>query len=136
MRRALAVVFLAALCGCAGHLCLREGMLAVGPLPGAAPAELFSFFAAAASSRWIWIGIALEITFSLLWLAVLSWSEISWAVPMTALEYVLAAAAAYIWLGEPVGALRLTGIALICGGVVLLGGSWQQTHDPASGRRR
>lgn len=55
---------------------------------------------------------------------------------MTALEYVLAAAAAYIWLGEPVGALRLTGIALICGGVVLLGGSWQQTHDPASGRRR
>jgi drug/metabolite transporter (DMT)-like permease len=135
MRRALVFVFMAALCGCAGHLCLREGMIDVGPLPGASPSEIFSFFAAAASNRWIWMGIALEIAFSLLWLAVLSWSEISWAVPMTALEYVLSAAAAYVLLREPVGTLRLTGIALICGGVVLLGGSWKQSHDPARGGR-
>ena len=90
------------------------------------PAELFAFFAAAAASPWIWLGIAFEIAYSLLWLAVLSWSEISWAVPMNALEYVLAAAAAYALLGEPVGPLRLAGIAMICGGVAMLSGSWIQ----------
>lgn len=126
MRRALAFVLAATVCGCAGNLCLRQGMIEVGALPGAAPDELLAFFAAAASSRWIWLGVGLEIAYSLLWLAVLSWSEISWAVPMNALEYALAAAAAYALLGEPIGALRLAGIALICGGVALLSGSWVQ----------
>ena len=126
MRRALGVVFVATICGCAGHLCLRQGMIAVGALPSAVPAELFTFFAVAATQPWIWLGIAFEIAYSLLWLAVLSWSEISWAVPMNALEYVLAAAAAYALLGEPVGPLRLAGIAMICGGVAMLSGSWIQ----------
>lgn len=131
MRRALGVVFVATICGCAGHLCLRQGMIGVGALAGPAPAELFAFFAAAAVSPWIWLGIAFEIAYSLLWLAVLSWSEISWAVPMNALEYVLAAASAYALLGEPIGPLRLAGIALICGGVALLSGSWVQAGTAA-----
>ena len=131
MRRALAFIFFATLCACAGNLCLRQGMLVVGALPGAAPYELLAFFAAAAVNPWIWIGIAFEIAYSLLWLAVLSWSEISWAVPMNAFEYVLAAAAAYALLGEPIGPLRLAGIALICGGVALLSGSWVQAGTPA-----
>jgi len=134
MRRALGFVIFATICGCAGNLCLRQGMITVGSLPGAAPAELFAFFAAAAINPWIWLGIAFEIAYSLLWMAVLSWSEISWAVPMNALEYALAAAAAYALLGEPVGLLRLAGIALICAGVALLSGSWTQagtaTADP------
>ena len=124
MRRALLVVLLATVCGCAGNLCLREGMIGVGALPGGSPAQLFVFYAAALANPWIWAGIALEITYSLLWLAVLSWSEISWAVPMNALEYVLAAGAAYALLGEPIGPLRFAGIALICAGVALLSGSW------------
>ncbi len=124
MRRALSVVFLATICGCVGNLCLRQGMLEVGALPGAAPMQLFFFYASAISNPWIWAGIVLEVVYSLLWLAVLSWSEISWAVPMNALEYVLAAAAAYVLLGEPISPLRLAGIALICVGVALLSGSW------------
>ncbi|MEK7388633.1 MAG: hypothetical protein AAB036_02930 [Elusimicrobiota bacterium] len=126
MRRALGFVLAATICGCAGNLCLRQGMIVVGALPGASPEVLLAFFAAAAVNPWIWLGIAFEIAYSLLWWAVLSWSDISWAVPMNALEYVLAAAAAYALLGEPVGLLRLAGIALICGGVALLGGSWVQ----------
>lgn len=126
MRRALGFVFAATICGCAGNLCLRQGMIVVGALPGASPEALLAFFAAAAVNPWIWLGIAFEIAYSLLWMAVLSWSEISWAVPMNALEYALAAAAAYALLGEPVGLLRLAGIALICGGVALLSGSWVQ----------
>ncbi|MEQ1919078.1 MAG: EamA family transporter [Elusimicrobiota bacterium] len=124
MRRALGAVLLATICGCAGNLCLREGMIVVGALPGASPTQLFVFYLAAISNPWIWAGILLEIVYSLLWLAVLSWSEISWAVPMNALEYVLAAAAAYALLGEPISPLRLAGIALICTGVALLSGSW------------
>lgn len=131
MRRALAFVFAATICGCAGNLCLRQGMIAVGALPGAAPAELVAFFATAATNPWIWLGIALEIAYSLLWLAVLSWSEISWAVPMNALEYALAAAAAYALLGETLGPLRLAGIALICTGAALLSGSWIQAGTTA-----
>ncbi|MBI4061594.1 MAG: hypothetical protein HY403_09205 [Elusimicrobia bacterium] len=126
MGRALAFVFAATIFGCAGNLCLRQGMIAVGALPGSAPAELLVFFAAAAANPWIWLGVACEIAYSLLWLAVLSWSDISWAVPMNALEYALAAVAAYVLLGEPVGALRLAGIVMICGGVALLSGSWIQ----------
>ena len=124
MRRAQGVVFLATICGCVGNLCLRQGMIEVGALPGAAPMQLFLFYVSAISNPWIWAGIVLEIVYSLLWLAVLSWSEISWAVPMNALEYVLAAAAAYVLLAEPISPLRLAGIALICVGVALLSGSW------------
>ncbi len=131
MRRALLVVFAATICGCAGNLCLRQGMIGVGALPGAAPAQLLAFFAAAAVNPWIWLGIALEIVYSLLWLAVLSWSEISWAVPMNAIEYVLAAAAAYALLGEPLSPQRLAGIAMICAGVALLSGSWVQAGTAA-----
>jgi len=136
VRRALAFVLAATICGCAGNLCLRQGMIAVGALPGATAAELITFFIAAAVNPWIWAGIALEIAYSLIWLAVLSWSEISWAVPMNALEYALAAAAAYALLGEPLGALRLAGIALICGGVALLSGSWVQAGTAADASRR
>ena len=131
MGRALAFVLAATICGCAGNLCLRQGMIIVGALPGAAPMELLAFFAAAAANPWIWLGIAFEIVYLLLWLAVLSWSEISWAVPLNAFEYVLAAGAAYALFGESVGPLRLAGIALICGGVALLGGSWSQVGAEA-----
>ena len=131
MGRALAFVLAATIVGCAGNLCLRKGMIIVGAPASPAPAELVGFFASAAATPWIWLGIVLEMVYSLLWLAVLSWSEISWAIPMNALEYLFAAAAAYVLLGEAVSPLRLAGIAMICGGVTLLGGSWNQAATGA-----
>ncbi len=125
MIRASLFVLLSVLCGAAGNLCLKEGMNGVGELASAAPLALVEFFADAALNPWIWLGILFEIAYSLLWLAVLSWSEVSWAVPMNAVEYVLVGVAASFFLGEPVGALRWTGIALVSVGLYLLAGSWK-----------
>ena len=53
-------------------------------------------------------------------LVVLSRVEVSAAYPMLSIGYVLAAVMGYFFLGESVGVERMAGIALICGGVLLV----------------
>ncbi len=55
-----------------------------------------------------------------LWLAILSWSELSFVLPLTALSYVVTALLATFVLGETVTPLRWAGTILICLGVILV----------------
>ncbi len=54
------------------------------------------------------------------WLAVLSRVEVSAAYPLLSIGYVITAVVGFFFLGENVSAMRLAGIALICGGLVLI----------------
>ena len=77
--------------------------------------------------------LLLSVANYFLWLAVLSWSDVSWALPLNALEYILVALAAAAFLGERVGPVRWAGIVLIAAGVLLLYGSWEHPETaPAS----
>jgi len=71
-------------------------------------------------SPWIWLGIAIYVFSLLLWLVVLSRTQVSLAYPLTSLGYVLNAVAAYYLIGEHISFLRVTGILVIVFGVILL----------------
>jgi multidrug transporter EmrE-like cation transporter len=54
------------------------------------------------------------------WLAALAKAPVSTAYPMLSLGYVVVAAVSVMWLGETLTLPKVVGIALICGGVVLV----------------
>jgi uncharacterized membrane protein len=54
-------------------------------------------------------------------MALLSWADLSYVMPVTAIGYVVTAFAARIFLGENVSLARWIGIVLITAGVTLVG---------------
>jgi drug/metabolite transporter (DMT)-like permease len=66
------------------------------------------------------LGTALQAVYFGLWLAVLSWEDLSVALPLQALSYLVVAFLAQWYLGENVSSMRWAGICLICVGVALV----------------
>jgi multidrug transporter EmrE-like cation transporter len=67
-----------------------------------------------------WLGMSCYAASLCVWLAALAKAPVSVAYPMLSLGYVVVAFASALWLGEALTPERLLGIALICGGVVLV----------------
>ncbi|MDO8493745.1 MAG: EamA family transporter [Deltaproteobacteria bacterium] len=109
-----------------GNLMLRKGMIEMGPLDTYQIGPLFRYFAAAVTNPWVIGGILIEIVYFFLWLAVLSWADVSWALPMNAVEYILVAVLALFFLGEKVDWTRWVGIFFIMMGVVFMSASWNE----------
>lgn len=123
--RATAVMVLAIMAATLGNVSLSRGMKIVGALSAYDPATLWAFFVDACGNPWVIGGIVLQFANYILWLAVLSWADVSWATPLNAIEYVLVGLAAAAFLGEQVGPVRWLGIVLIVFGVSILVGSWE-----------
>ena len=62
-------------------------------------------------------------------LALLSWADLSYVVPVTSFSYVLSALVAEVWLGEHVLPLRWAGIAVITLGVALVALTYPETPE-------
>jgi uncharacterized membrane protein len=67
------------------------------------------------------IGVALLIVWTLTHMALLSWADLSYVMPVTAMGYVVTAFAARVFLGESVSIARWIGIVLVTAGVTLVG---------------
>lgn len=65
-------------------------------------------------------GLFIYVFSVLVWLLVLSRTDVSYAYPMTSLGYILSAAVAYWWLGEQLTLARIVGICVIIAGVYLI----------------
>ena len=65
-------------------------------------------------------GLACYVVSVVVWILALSRVPVSIAYPMLSLGYVVTAAAAWALFGESLGAMRLTGIAVIIVGVYLV----------------
>lgn len=68
----------------------------------------------------VWLAIGFMLTFLVLWMIALSWSDLTFVMPLTALTYVLNAIAVGPALGEHVSGLRWVGTLLIALGVALV----------------
>lgn len=82
--------------------------------------------------------VALGVTLLILWLmsrmALLSWADLSYVLPVTAIGYALVALVGRLFLAEQIPARRWAGIALIVAGVALVSfGTPPRTHKPESG---
>ncbi|HEY2682899.1 MAG TPA: EamA family transporter [Steroidobacteraceae bacterium] len=67
-----------------------------------------------------WAGMGCYGLSVCVWLAALSKAPVSVAYPMLSLGYVAVAGISAIWMGESLSLTKALGIALICGGVILV----------------
>ena len=79
-------------------------------------------------------GICLMIVWMLARMALLSWADLSYVLPVTSLTYVLTAVMGRVFLGEQVSARRWVGTVLIMAGTALVGSTAVRTHDSAAGK--
>jgi drug/metabolite transporter (DMT)-like permease len=112
---ALASISLTAL----AQVTLRKAMLGA-PAQWSTPAEIMRSALALALSPYLIAGMALYAMSIVLWLAVLSRTEVSLAYPLASVGFIITAIVAYFTLGESLTPARLFGILLICVGVVLV----------------
>jgi drug/metabolite transporter (DMT)-like permease len=121
MLRILSAMTVACAAAAVGQILVRLGMQQVGPLESFSPPALAAYFWRTVTNPSVVGGTVLNAVFYLLFVAVLSWSEVTVALPLTALEYVFAVILSVLILKEAVPGLRWAGIALVIGGVILIG---------------
>jgi drug/metabolite transporter (DMT)-like permease len=81
---------------------------------------------------WVAAGVLLLILWTLSRMALLSWADLSYVLPVTAIGYVLVALEGVWFLGEHIAPRRWAGILLIVAGVALVGAA----TDPQTVPRR
>src|ERR1044071_5272867 len=79
---------------------------------------------------WVSLGVLLLILWMLSRMALLSWADLSYVLPVTSIGYVLVALAGRILLHEEISIKRWGGSVLIVAGVALVSGSSPQTAQP------
>ena len=131
MLRVLSAMIGACISASIGQILVRRGMLQIGELAGWSPRYLAAYFWHALTNPWVIAGNGVaggikngtvgNALFYFLFLAVLSWAPVAVALPLTALEYAIAAVLGILFLHEPVPPLRWAGIALVIAGVALIG---------------
>lgn len=100
-----------------GDVSLGAGMRIVGAMEH--PTVLHAF-AAAVTNLYIWAGIVMLLVFFALYLASLSWADLSYVVPLTAGEYVLATVLAHFFLHESIPPMRWAGSFLVAAGIAMV----------------
>lgn len=120
MFKTLTLMLLAVTAGTVGDILLAKGMKELGDLSAMNLRGIMETAIRAMTEWKIVVGTAMLALFFFLWLAVLSWEDLSVALPMQALNYVLVAVLAKYLLHEQISPLRWAGITLVCIGVMLI----------------
>ena len=69
---------------------------------------------------WVALGVLLLVVWQMARMALLSWADLSYVLPVTAFSYVLSAIVGAVYFNERVNAVRWIGIFLITFGVALV----------------
>ncbi|MHC1697648.1 MAG: EamA family transporter, partial [Geobacteraceae bacterium] len=120
MFKTVVVMLLAVSAGTVGDLLLTKGMKELGDLSAMNLRGILSAAYLALSNPKLVLGTAMLAVFFFLWLAVLSWEDLTVALPMQALNYVLVAFLSQYFLGEIVTPMRWANNVLVCVGVILI----------------
>jgi drug/metabolite transporter (DMT)-like permease len=121
------ILGLVSLCAPLGDSCLARGMSAMPAISLAHPGALI----AAVFTPWIVAGIALLIGFFASYLTALSWADLTFVLPATALGNVIVALISRFWLHESISIERWAGIVLITLGVGFVAQGPALTERPA-----
>jgi len=116
----IALLFLIVVSGTAGELCVSRAMKSVGEVHDFRPRSILRFVLQSLRLRWMWLGIALMGLGFFSLLAILSFQEVSFVVPVSALSYAAGAFGAKAFLGERINRNRWVGIAVVCIGVTVV----------------
>jgi drug/metabolite transporter (DMT)-like permease len=119
MREAL-LLFLVVASGTGGEICVTRAMKHVGEVKDFRPLAVVRVILRAMRLPWMWIGISMMALAFFSLLAVLSIENVSFVVPVTALNYAAGALGGKFFLGERVTPCRWAGVLIVCIGVTLV----------------
>jgi drug/metabolite transporter (DMT)-like permease len=130
LRKYLVLVAVVIFAAC-GDVSLSRGMHDFGPVTGSNWHLLLSVF----RNPWILTGIVFLLGFFGAYITALSWADLTFILPATALSYVLMALLAKIFLNENVTLGHWVGIGLITAGVGFVAtGPSHTTHSHSASR--
>jgi drug/metabolite transporter (DMT)-like permease len=118
------VLFAVAVFAACGDVCLARGMRDFGAVTASNWSRLFSSLL----NPWIVTGVVLLILFLSSYLTALSWADLTYVLPATAVSYVLMAMLGKFFLHETVTLWRWLGVAMITAGVGFVAGGPMLTH--------
>ena len=84
---------------------------------------------------WVASGILLLIVWLLSRMALLSWADLSYVLPVTSLGYVVTALVGHFWLDEHITTQRWGGTLLIVAGTILVGLGTPDTTPQSTSQR-
>ncbi len=113
-----------------GNFSLSWGLRRVGSLLSVSPLAYIE----ALGNPWVALGVSLLILWLLSHMALLSWADLSYVLPVTSIGYVLAAVVGRVFLHEHISTARWAGILLIVTGVALVARTAPRTAH-GGGRR-
>lgn len=111
-----------------GNAALNWGMKRVGTAFSFSPLALLHLI----FSPWVSLGIVLLIVWMLSRMALLSWADLSFVLPVTSLGYALSALIGKYVFDERVSLARWAGVLLIVAGIVLVGTTRFRTSGTAA----
>jgi drug/metabolite transporter (DMT)-like permease len=126
--RQYVILGLVSICAPLGDTCLARGMTHLPAISLSHPGALI----AAVFTPWIAAGIGLLICFFASYLTALSWADLTFVLPATALGNVIVALLSCFWLHEAISLERWAGIVLITLGVGFVAQGPSRTEHPAS----
>jgi drug/metabolite transporter (DMT)-like permease len=106
--------------GTGGELCVSRAMKAVGEVKDFRPQAIVRVVGRALRVRWMWAGVGMMALAFFSLLGALSFLNVSFVVPVTALSYVAGACGAVFFLRERVSPRRWVGVFLVSLGVTLV----------------
>jgi drug/metabolite transporter (DMT)-like permease len=119
VREAL-LLFLVVASGTGGEICVTRAMKHVGEVKDFRPLAVVHVILRAMKLPWMWIGVSMMALAFFCLLAVLSIENVSFVVPVTALNYAAGALGGKFFLGERVTPRRWAGVLIVCLGVTLV----------------
>lgn len=105
------------LTGVSGNSLLRAGLRGAAPLVGASPFEYVKEF----TNLIVVLGVIILAASFLLQLSLLSWADLSYALPVTSASYVVVTLVGAVLLGERVTPVHWLAVCLIVCGVIVVG---------------
>lgn len=118
------ILALVSICAPLGDSFLARGMTAMPAIRVTQPATLV----AAVFTPWIMAGIALLIGFFSSYLNALSWADLTYVMPATALGNVIVELLSRFWLHETISVERWAGVVLVTIGVSFVAQGPSSTH--------
>ena len=118
--RELLLLSVIVVAGTGGELCVTRSMKQIGEVTDFRPAALARFIFRALTVGWMWMGIAMMALAFFALLTTLSFENVSFVVPVTALGYAAGAVGAVLFLRERISAQRWIGVFIVCIGVTIV----------------
>jgi drug/metabolite transporter (DMT)-like permease len=125
-RRKYLVLLSVVVFGSIGDSFLARGMKEVGTIDVHHVAHVFS----ALANPWVIFGILFLLGFMSSYMTALSFADLTFVLPATAIAYVNMTLISIFWLHEHVSLQRWAGVALIVAGVGLVAGGPSRTEHP------